>query len=82
MYVKEFKGVNNALVYHMWTQFYLKGRWVNLDSALRKVRCPADRIILFVSSLKNDSLVESMLPSAELMDNLSVEVVESPGQFK
>ena len=82
VYVNEFKGVKNALVYHMWTQFYLKGRWVNLDSALRKVRCPADRIILFVSSLKNDSLVESMLPSAELMDNLSVEMVESPGQFK
>ena len=75
VYVKKFKGMNDALVYHMWTQFYLKGRWVNLDSALRKVRCPADRIILFVTSLKNDSLVESMLPTSELMDNLAVEMI-------
>ena len=82
VYVKEFKGMKNALVYHMWTQFYLKGRWVNLDSALRKVRCPADRIILFASSLKNDSLVESMLPTSELINNLTVEMVESPDQLK
>jgi len=78
VYVKKFKGMNNVLVYHMWTQFYLKGRWVNLDSALRKVRCPADRIILFVSSLKNDSLVESMLPTSELLDNLAVEMIRPP----
>lgn len=75
VYVKEFQEMNNVLVFHMWTQFYLKGRWVNLDSALRKVRCSADRIILFVSSLKNDSLLESMLPTSELMNNLTVEMV-------
>ena len=78
VYAKEFKGTKNAMVYHMWTQFYLRGRWVNFDSALRKVRCPADRIIFFVSSMKEDSMVESMLPTSELIGNLSVERIDSP----
>lgn len=73
VYAKEFKGIEDALVYHMWTQFFLRGRWVNYDAALGKTRCPADRITLFVSSLKEDTLIESLLPTSELMGNLTVE---------
>jgi len=79
VYVDEFKGVQNAMVYHMWTQFFLKGRWVNFDSALGKVRCPADRITLVASSLHEQSLTESMLPASELMGKLSVKKI-TPAQ--
>ena len=79
VYVDEFKGVEKAMVYHMWTQFFLKGRWVNFDPALGKVRCPADRITLFASSLQGQSLTESMLPAAELMGKLTVEKI-TPAQ--
>jgi len=75
VYVDEFKGVENAMVYHMWTQFFLRGRWVNFDSALGKVRCPADRITLFASSLHGQSLTESLLPASELMGKLSVKKI-------
>jgi hypothetical protein len=77
VYVDEFKGVQNAMVYHMWTQFFLKGRWVNFDSALGKIRCPADRIILFVSSLHEQSHTESMLPASELLGKLTVKKVDA-----
>ena len=79
VYVDELKGVEKAMVYHMWTQFFLKGRWVNFDPALGKVRCPADRITLFASSLQGQSLTESMLPAAELMGKLTVEKI-TPAQ--
>ena len=75
VYVDEFKGVENAMVYHMWTQFFLRGRWVNFDSALDKVRCSADRITLFASSLQEQTLTESLLPAAELMGKLIVKKI-------
>lgn len=75
VYVDKFKGVEHAMVYHMWTQFFLKGRWVNFDPALGKVRCTADRITLFASSLQGQSLTESMLPTSELMGKLTVEKI-------
>ena len=77
VYVDEFKAGEEVMVYHMWTQFFLKGRWVNFDPALGKVRCPADRITLYASSLEGQSLVESMLPVAELMGKLKIRMIKA-----
>ena len=63
----------DVLVYHMWTQFYLDGQWVNLDAALGLVRCPADRITFTVDSMEEDTM-ESVIPVMELINNLKVTV--------
>ena len=62
VYVDEFKGVEKAMVYHMWTQFFLEED-ESFDPALGKVRC-GRRITLF-DSLQGQSLTESMLPMRE-----------------
>ena len=61
------------LVYHMWTQFHIDGQWLDFDSALGLVKCPADRITLAVDSMEEDTVV-SVLPVMELINNLKVTV--------
>lgn len=73
VYADEFEDQKNVLVYHMWTQFYIDDQWVNLDSALGLVKCPADRITFSVDSLEED-IIASVLPLMELINNLKVTV--------
>ena len=68
-----FEDQKDVLVYHMWTQFYIDEQWVNLDSALGLVMCPADRITFSVDSLEEDTIA-SVLPLVELINNLKVTV--------
>ena len=69
-YLKNFKGKKNVMGFHMWAEFYLKGKWMRLDSALGKIGTHADRITLSVSSLKQESLTQLGLGIAEMIGNL------------
>ena len=73
VYADEFEDQKDVLVYHMWTQFYIDDQWLNLDSALGLVKCPADRITFSVDSLEED-IIDSALPLMELINNLKVTV--------
>jgi len=77
VYTKRFQDRRDVLVYHMWTQFFVDGKWINYDSALGYESCPADRILLAVSSLKGEDLIESMLPVMEFIQNLQVRLKSS-----
>jgi hypothetical protein len=73
VYADEFEGKKHVLVYHMWTQFYMDGEWVNFDAALGLVKCPADRITFTVDSMDED-IIDSVIPVIELINNLKVTV--------
>ena len=73
VYADEFEDQKDVLVYHMWTQFHIDGQWLDFDSALGLVKCPADRITLAVDSMEEDTVV-SVLPVMELINNLKVTV--------
>ena len=73
VYANEFEGKKDVLVYHMWTQFYIDNEWVNLDSALGLVKCPADRIAFSVDSMEEDAMA-SVNPVMELINNLKVTI--------
>ena len=73
VYADEFEDQKDVLVYHMWTQFYIDDQWVNLDSALGLLKCPADRITFSVDSLEEDTIA-SVLPLMEVINNLKVTV--------
>ena len=73
VYADEFEDQQDVLVYHMWTQFHIDGQWLDFDSALGLVNCPADRITLAVDSMEEDTVV-SVLPVMELINNLKVTV--------
>ena len=74
VFMKNFKDEKNILGFHMWTEFLLKGKWVPLDSALKKLGAHPDRITLGVSSLDENSITEVGVGISEMVGNLSVKI--------
>ena len=64
----------------MWTEFLLKGKWVPLDSALKKLGAQPDRITLTVSSLGGNSIANVSVSIAEMIGNLRVRIEKT--EFK
>lgn len=62
--------------YHMWTQVYFGGRWVDIDAAMRQTDCDATHIALAVLPLNDEGLIDSMLPLLPLLGRLEIEVVK------
>ena len=82
-YVPLFGGKDDIFGYHLWTQFYIDGRWVDFDAALHESRCSPTRIAFATSSLKNTGLADLSLPlitkiGAIDIDILEIEEVDNP----
>ncbi len=73
-YVANFQGRQHILGFHMWTQFYLHGRWVNFDAALGESETSPIRIAFYTGSLDENSLFDMTLPLMRLMGNLKIEI--------
>ena len=80
VFMKNFQNKENVLGFHMWTEFLLKGKWVPLDSALKKLGAQPDRITLSVSSLGGNSIANVSVSIAEMIGNLRVRIEKT--EFK
>ncbi|MBC2595295.1 transglutaminase family protein [Ruficoccus amylovorans] len=65
----------NVMGYHMWTQFYLGGQWVDFDAALDESECSPTRLALMASSLQETSMAELGLELLDLIGQINVEIV-------
>lgn len=75
-YVERFGGQRNIFGYHLWTQFYMDGRWVDFDAALGETECSPTRIALAVSSLQNAGLADLSFPLIAKIGGIKLDVVE------
>ncbi|MEM8549540.1 MAG: transglutaminase-like domain-containing protein [Verrucomicrobiota bacterium] len=66
--------VDDVMGYHMWTQFYLDGRWVDFDAAQDESECAPTRLILMTSSLRESSITEIGLELINLIGQIQVTV--------
>ncbi len=73
-YLPAFQGKQNILGFHMWTQFYLNGQWVDFDAALGESETSPTRIAFYTGTLDENSLFDMALPFMRLMGNLEVEI--------
>ena len=74
VFMNEFQGKKNVMGFHMWTQFHIKGQWRSLDSALGKIGSHTERLIISVSSLKEDSLSELGFRIAQMIGNIKIQI--------
>ena len=79
-YAPVFGGQRNVFVYHMWTQFLIKGEWIDLDAALRETVCSPARIALVTSSLKNAGLADLALPLISKIGAIEIDILEIDGR--
>lgn len=75
-YVPSFAGKKDIFGYHMWTQFYIDGRWIDVDAALRESVCSPTRIAFAASSLKNSGLADLSLPLLSKIGAIDIDIIE------
>lgn len=64
--------------YHMWTQVWIAGRWVDIDAALRQTDVDATHMALALMSLHSEGLLESMMAIIPMMGRLEIEALPPP----
>lgn len=63
--------------YHMWTQVYINGKWVDLDAAMRQTRCAPTHIAVSLLPLNDEGMIDSVRGLLPLMGRLEIEILES-----
>jgi hypothetical protein len=77
VYTDQFATRRNVFVGHLWTQFWIDGRWVDVDAALRQTDVDPTHIALGLSAA-TDNGVADMVGSLWLaMGNFSIEVLDA-----
>jgi len=76
-YVANLGGQEGVFGYHMWTQFFIDGRWIDFDAALRESDCSPTRIAFATSSLKDAGLAELSLPLLSKIGAIDIKIVEA-----
>lgn len=75
-YVPLFGKQDDIFGYHLWTQFYLDGRWIDFDAALNEPVCSPIRIAFAVSSLKSAGLADLSLPLLNKIGAIDIDILE------
>jgi hypothetical protein len=76
VYVEQFLGQKGVFGFHMWTQMYIDGRWVDFDAAMGESDCNPTHIAVATSSLQSEGLMELVGPLLKVIGNLKIEVLE------
>ncbi len=75
-YVRSFGGRDDIFGYHLWTQFYIDGRWVDFDAALKESVCSPTRIAFATSSLRNTGLADLSLPLLSKIGAIDIDILD------
>jgi hypothetical protein len=66
-----------AFIFHMWTEVWLKGQWIALDSTLGNGGIGPAHIKISDQSWHNEASMAPLLPTLNLLGKLSIEVVRA-----
>ncbi len=62
--------------YHMWTQVYIDGKWIDIDAALRQTDCDPTHVALTIIPLQGEGMMGSITSLIPLLGQLDMEVLE------
>lgn len=60
--------------FHMWTQFYLNGHWVDVDAAMEESECSPTRIAFYESNLDNIAINDLSFRLLDIMGRLQLDI--------
>ena len=77
-----YTGSNAAmeLGFHMWTQVYIDGKWIDIDAAMRQTDCDVTHIAICTMPLGNGGFVNEIGAILPVLGQVDVEVVEVDGK--
>ncbi len=62
--------------YHMWTQVYIGGKWVDIDAALHQTDCDPTHIALAIMPLNEEGMAGSVVSLLPLLGQVEMEVIK------
>jgi hypothetical protein len=68
-------GDKHAFGYHMWTQVFIGGQWVDIDGALRQTDCDPTHIAITLMPLNEEGMIDSLLSLVPLLGRLELKIV-------
>jgi len=69
-------GDASAFGFHMWTQVYIDGQWVDIDAAMRQTDCQANHIAISLVPLGNEGLMNTAVSLIPLLGQLDIKVLD------
>jgi len=75
-YIDQFMGRQNVFCGHLWTQFWIKGQWVDLDPALKQTDVEPTHIALMTSSPGDAGIADLVCSIFLSLHKLKISVVE------
>lgn len=74
-YAPAFIGKRDVFVWHMWTQVYINGRWVDIDAALHQDVPDVTHIALGIIPLADAGVGEMAFPIWNLIGQIQIDAV-------
>ena len=75
-YIPEYLDEKDVFGFHMWSQFYIHGKWIDFDAALEESECSPTRIAFYAGALDDNSFIDMSLSLMDLMGQIEVSVRE------
>jgi len=77
VYTEDFGGRPNVLVGHLWTQFWIDGGWVDVDSALRQhTHIDATHIAMSIGAATDDGFADLVASTWLSLGRFTVTVIQ------
>ncbi len=75
VYVPFLGSRRDVFGYHLWTQFYIDGRWIDFDAAMRETVCSPTHIAFATSSLKHIGLADLSLHLLSKIGAIDIDIL-------
>lgn len=62
--------------FHMWTQVYIHGKWVDIDAAMRQTDCDATHIAISLIPLGEGDMMGEIWSIVPMLGQIDIEIVE------
>jgi len=80
VYVSEMIGRKNIFGFHMWTQVWIAGEWVDIDAGLRQTECDPSHIAMMVLALNEDVIADIAVGLIPFITKTRIEILETKGK--
>ena len=75
VHASSFADRDNVFVWHMWTQVWIDGRWVDLDAALEQDDLDPTHIAMGLVTFSDSGLADMAVPIWNLIGQITIEAV-------
>ncbi len=82
VYISQMAGKRNIFGFHMWTQVWINGQWVDIDAAFRQTQCDPSHIAMSVMPLNEDGMTDLAAGILPFIGNTEIEVLETEPRAK